>query len=78
LRFQIRKRPGQRIDVAPEFTEVGDRIIASASWLDDEGTRLERYQVLTVRDGKIVDIQGCASRSRAERFARRRSRTVAA
>jgi len=32
----------------------------------------ERYQVLTLRDGKIVDMQGCTSRREAERFARRR------
>jgi hypothetical protein len=30
-----------------------------------------RYQVLTFRDGKIVDMQGCSSRREAERFARR-------
>jgi hypothetical protein len=28
--------------------------------------------VLTIRDGKIVDLQGCATRRQAERFARRR------
>jgi hypothetical protein len=27
--------------------------------------------VLTVQDGKIVDMQGCSSRRQAERFARR-------
>jgi len=27
--------------------------------------------MLTVREGKIVDMQGCASRREAERFARR-------
>jgi hypothetical protein len=30
-----------------------------------------RYQVLRLRDGKIVDIQGCGSRREAERVARR-------
>jgi hypothetical protein len=32
---------------------------------------VERFQVITVRDGKIVDLQGCASLRAAERFARR-------
>lgn len=31
----------------------------------------ERFLVLTIRDGKIVDMQGCRSRREAERFARR-------
>jgi hypothetical protein len=34
-----------------------------------DGIRHERYQVLTLRDGKIIDMQGCASRRAAERFA---------
>jgi hypothetical protein len=29
------------------------------------------FEVLTLRDGKIVDMQGCASKREAERFARR-------
>jgi hypothetical protein len=49
-----------------------DRIIGSTVWLDEQGTRIERYQVLTVRDGKIVDLQGCETRRQAERFAARR------
>jgi hypothetical protein len=58
--------------VQPELTRVGDdKIIGSTHWTDHEGRRRERYQVLTFRNGKIIDIQGCASRRRAERFARR-------
>ena len=73
MRFQIKKRGGQRIEVQPEFTSVGDdMIIGSTQWTDAGGRRQERYQVLTVRDGKIIDLQGCASRREAERFARRR------
>ena len=37
-----------------------------------EGIPHERYQVLTLRDGKIMDMQGCASRREAERFAHQR------
>ena len=57
----------------PEFIQVGDKIIGSTTWLADDGRRQERYQVLTLRDGKIVDMQGCASLRQAERFARRQS-----
>lgn len=72
MKFQIQKRGEQRIEIQPEFTLVGDdKIIGSTQWLGADGRRNERFQVLTLRDGKIVDIQGCASRREAERFARR-------
>jgi len=51
--------------------QVGDKIIGSTTWLAADGKRRERYQVLTLRDGRIVDLQGCSSRRQAERFARR-------
>jgi len=69
LKFQIKKRGEQRIEIQPEFSQVGDKLIGSTQWLGDDGRRHERFQVLTVRDGKIVDMQGCASRREAERFA---------
>lgn len=54
----------------PEFQKVGDdRVIGSAMRLGDEPQ--ERYVVLTIRDGKIADMQGCRSRREAERFAQR-------
>ena len=57
----------------PEFTQVDEQtIIGSTHWLGAEGRRQERFQVLTLRDGKIADMQDCASRRAAERFARRR------
>ncbi len=68
--FQL--RGGRQLEVQPEFEQIGDRIIGSTQWLDGQGRRQERYQVLTIRDGKIVDMQGCATRREAERFARRR------
>ena len=71
MRFQIRKRGEHRIEVQPEFTQLGDKIIGSTQWLSADGRRHERFQVLTLRDGKIVDMQGCASRREAERFVRR-------
>ena len=73
MRFQIRKRGERRIEVRPDFTRIGDnKIIGSAQWMGGDGTRRERYQVLTLRDGKIIDMQDCASRRKAERLARRR------
>jgi len=64
---------GRPLEVQPEFTRVGDdRIIGSTAWVGEDGARRERFQVLTVRDGKIVDMQGCATRRQAERFARLR------
>lgn len=73
MTFQLRKRGGRPVEVQSEFTRVGDdAIIGSSHWLDADGRRQERFQVLTLRDGKIVDLQGCATRRQAERFARRR------
>jgi len=70
LTFQLEKR-GRPPQAAPVFEQVGDdKIISSASWTDADGKRAERYQVITFRDGKIIDMQGCTSRRAAERFAR--------
>jgi hypothetical protein len=72
LQFFIDKLGGETAAVEPEFTLVGDHtIIGSTIWPDDSGGRTERYQVLTIRDGKIVDMQGCATKREAESFARR-------
>jgi hypothetical protein len=70
LTFQIKKRGERRIEVQPDFVQVGDnKIIGSTRWMGADGIRHERYQVLTLRDGKVIDMQGCASRRAAERFA---------
>jgi hypothetical protein len=72
LTFQIKKRGERRIEVQPSFTQVSDnKLIGSTQWMGADGVRHERFQVLTLRDGKIVDMQGCASRRAAERFAHR-------
>ena len=72
MQFAIQKRGGLGPQVEPDFKQIGEnKIIGSASWLDDHGRRIERYQVITYRDGKIADLQGCSSRREAERFARR-------
>jgi ketosteroid isomerase-like protein len=71
MQHQIRKRGENRLEVRPEFIQVGDdKIIGSAEWMGTDGRRQVRYQVLTLRDGKIVDMQGCSSLREAERFAR--------
>jgi hypothetical protein len=71
LAFQIKKR-GDSPKVVPEFTTVGDdKVIGSTRWVNEDGKRIERFQVITYREGKIIDIQGCSSRREAERFARR-------
>ncbi len=72
MSFQIAKRGERRLEVRPEFTQVGeDKIIGSSEWMGTDGRRQVRFQVLTFRDGKIVDMQGCRSRREAERLARR-------
>ena len=72
MKHQIRKRADSRLEVRPEFKQVGAyKIIGSTEWIGTDGRRQVRYQVLTFRDEKIVDMQGCSSRREAERFARR-------
>jgi len=74
LTLQIKKQGAHRVEVRPDFVMVGDdKIIGSTKWLGADGRRHERFQVVTIRDGKIADLQGCSSRREAERFARRRS-----
>ena len=72
MKHQIKKRAHNRLEVRPDFTQVGDdKIIGSTEWMGTDGRRKVRYQVLTLRDGKIADMQGCSSRREAERFARK-------
>ena len=73
MRLAIEMRAGRTPPVEPEFTLVGDdMIIGSTVWVDGDGRRSDLFQVVTVRDGKIADMQDCATRRQAERFARRR------
>jgi hypothetical protein len=71
LRFQIEKLAANPLRVRPEFTVTRNgRIIGTSQWRDPEGRLRERCQVITLReDGKIADLQDCASRRAAERFA---------
>jgi hypothetical protein len=54
-----------------EFTQLGAKIIGSTQWLAPADVVHERFQVLTMRNDKVVDMQRCASRREAVRFARR-------
>jgi ketosteroid isomerase-like protein len=72
MKHQIKKRAENRLEVRPEFTQIGDdKIVGSTEWIGTDGRLKVRYQVLTFRDGKIVDMQGCSSRREAEQFARK-------
>lgn len=76
MQFQIEKRGANRVQVQPHFTRIGDdKVIGSTAWLGSDGRRQERFQVITFRGGKIIDMQGCASQREAERFARRHELT---
>lgn len=75
MQYQIQKRGKQRIEVQPEYEQVGDNVIIGATrWLGADGHRQESFQVITLRDGKIADMQGCATRREAQRFAHRAAR----
>jgi hypothetical protein len=53
---------------------VGARLVVGGRWTMDDGSSEEAgrfFQVVSVRDGRIVDIQGCRSRRAAMRSARR-------
>ena len=51
----------------------GDRIVATARRIGPGGEQLgELNWVLTIRDGRIVDMQDCRTRADAERYERRR------
>jgi hypothetical protein len=72
LQSQIEERGLHDFEMRPKFVQIGgDTIIGSSQWTDAEGRRQERYQVLTIRDGQIADMQVCGSRREAKRFAKR-------
>jgi len=78
LAFQIEKRGQRKLEVRPEFDQVGENVvIGSTPWMNAEGRLQERFQVITLRDGMIADLQGCATRREAQRQAKRRARTAA-
>lgn len=72
MEHQLKKRGGQPLYHAPEFTQVSDNVVIASAQLDAPHGQQERYQVVIFRDGKIADMQGFTSRRQAERFARTR------
>jgi hypothetical protein len=73
LQLHVQKRGNQQVEVQPEFRQVGrDLIIGSASLIGGDGRRQERFQLITLCEGRIVDLQGCRTLREAERSARRR------
>ena len=55
------------------LTQVGeDKVIGSAHWMGGHDAPRDRNSVvITFRDGKIRDMQECASEKDAEHYARR-------
>lgn len=61
-------RTGSAAIELDDIRESGDRIMLGSSWQGEEGRPAERFfQVVTMRDGKIVDIKGCKSHKEALR-----------
>ena len=59
-----------------QVEQIGQRLVIGGRWTAGDGGGAqagEFFQVLTVRDGKIVDIEGCTSRRSAMAAARRAS-----
>ena len=71
MTFQIQKHGPGRFLFEPTFTEIGDKLVGTTAWTDPQGTRHSRHAVLTIRDGKIADMQVCGSWRQAKRFANR-------
>lgn len=67
-------RPGTKSFAIEQVEQVGDRVVVGGRWTMEDGeseTAGRFFQVLTVRKGRIVDIQGCTSRRAAIRYAQR-------
>jgi ketosteroid isomerase-like protein len=77
LQLQVDKgqaRPGVKEFALEQVAQVGDCVVVGGCWTMADGSRevAGRFsQVLRVRGGLIVDIQGCTSRRAAMTYARR-------
>ncbi len=66
-----RARPGTKTFTLEKVDQVGDRLVVGGHWTMEDGPRetADRFfQVMTVCDGRIVDMQGCTSRRAALRL----------
>jgi ketosteroid isomerase-like protein len=68
---QASLRPGYAGLELEDVQESGDRVMLGSRWRTEEGQPPEDaerfFQVVTMRDGKIVDIKGCKSHKEALR-----------
>ena len=77
--FKLQVDKGQARPDAKRFTlervaQVGECVVVAGRWTMTDGSREDAgrfYQVLRVRGGLIVDMQGCTSHRRAMAYARR-------
>jgi hypothetical protein len=56
-----------------DVTAVGPSLVLEGDWRTAEGGERTFFLVLTLRDGKIVQMQDCRTRKAALRHAARRS-----
>jgi len=77
LELQVDKgqaRPGIKQFALEQVAQVGKCVVIGGRWTMADGSHEDAgrfYQVLRVRGGLIVDIQGCTSRRAAMAYARR-------
>jgi ketosteroid isomerase-like protein len=77
LQLQVvkgRARLGTKEFALEQVEQVGNRLVIGGRWTMEDGSRETAgrfFQVLTVRDGRIVEIQGCTGRRAALRHAKR-------
>jgi hypothetical protein len=72
LQSQLENRGLHRFEMSPSFERLDDDVlIGSTQWTDEAEVIERRHFVLTIRDGKIADMQMCGSRRQAKQFARR-------
>ena len=68
-----RARPSTKAFMLEQIEQVGNRVVVGGRWTMKDGSRETAgrfFQVLTMRDGRIIDIQGCTSQRAAMRYAR--------
>jgi ketosteroid isomerase-like protein len=73
LKRQAAKGAQRRFELQ-QVEQVGQRLVIGGRWRTDGGSQEQAgrfFQVLTVRDGRIVGIEGCTSRRSAMAAARR-------
>jgi len=82
LALQVDKgqaRPGTKRFALEQVAQVGECVVLAGRWTMADGSREDAgrfYQVLRMRAGLIVEIQGCTSRRAAMAYARRTARTA--